>query len=74
MSVKASRYGHSVCKRHGRVSLLFTLFLVVLFSLTACEVKRPREVLTDAKLEEVLFDYHLAKVMADEVPYSESYR
>ncbi len=74
MSVKASRYGHSVCKRHGRVSLLFTLFIVVLFSLTACEVKRPREVLTDAKLEEVLFDYHLAKVMADEVPYSESYR
>ena len=42
--------------------------------LTACEVKRPKGVLTEAKMEEVLYDYHLAKVMADEVPYNEAYR
>lgn len=41
---------------------------------TACEVKRPKGVLTETKMEEVLYDYHLAKVMAEEVPYSEAYR
>lgn len=42
--------------------------------LTACEVKRPKVVLPDAKMENVLYDYHIAKAMGEEVPYSESYK
>ena len=42
--------------------------------LASCEVKRPKEVLDEARMEEVLYDYHIAKVMADEVPYDEAYR
>lgn len=42
--------------------------------LTSCEVKRPKEVLDDATMEAVLHDYHIAKVMADELTGNETYR
>lgn len=42
--------------------------------LTACDVKRPREVLDEARMEAVLYDYHIAKVMAEEVPYEQAHR
>lgn len=74
MSVKAWWYGRRLLEWHGRRGLRLSLLAVALCLLTSCEVKRPRGVLSDAEFEEVLFDYHLAKVMADEVPYSESYR
>ena len=48
-----------------------TLGLVLLIS---CDVKRPKEVLDEARMEEVLYDYHLAKVMAEEVPYDQAHR
>ena len=42
--------------------------------LVSCDVKRPKGVLDEAEMEEVLYDYHIAKVMAEEVPYNEAYR
>ena len=47
--------------------------VLLVFSLTACKVKRPETVLPDAKMENVLYDYHIAKAMGEEVPYNESY-
>ncbi len=44
------------------------------FCFTACQVKRPEAVLSDAKMENVLYDYHIAKAMGEEVPYSEGYK
>lgn len=42
--------------------------------LACCQVKRPDTVLSDGQMEEVLYDYHMAKAMADELPYNESYK
>ena len=48
--------------------------VLLAFILTACKVKRPETVLPDAKMENVLYDYHIAKAMGEEVPYNESYK
>lgn len=48
--------------------------VLLAFSLMACKVKRPETVLPDAKMENVLYDYHIAKAMGEEVPYNESYK
>ena len=40
----------------------FSIFLLA-FCLTACQVKRPKVVISDAKMENVLYDYHIAKAM-----------
>lgn len=45
-----------------------------LLLIASCEVRRPKEVLAEEKMEAVLYDYHIAKVMAEEVPYSEAHR
>lgn len=50
-----------------------SIFLLA-FCLTACQVKRPKVVLPDAKMENVLYDYHIAKAMGEEVAYSENYK
>ena len=46
----------------------------LLFSLAACRVKRPDFVLSDAKMEAVLYDYHIAKAMGEQLSYNESYK
>lgn len=48
--------------------------VLLAFSLTACKVERPGTVFPDAKMENVLYDYHIAKAMGDEVSYNESYK
>ena len=59
-------------KRINRVQWCSVVLLA--FSLTACKVKRPETVFPDAKMENVLYDYHIAKAMGEEVPYNESYK
>lgn len=44
------------------------------FCLTACQVKRPKTVLSDAKMENVLYDFHIAKALGEDIPYNESYK
>ena len=51
----------------------FSIFLLA-SCLTACQVKRPKVVISDAKMENVLYDYHIAKAMGEEVPYTDSYK
>lgn len=46
----------------------------LLFCLASCRVKRPDFVLSDAKMEAVLYDYHIAKAMGEQLSYNESYK
>lgn len=54
--------------RHGCGLLVWTL------SLASCQVERPETVMTDAKMEAVLYDYHIARAIGEEVPYDENYK
>lgn len=58
----------------GRNRIQWYSITLLAFSLTACQVKRPKDVLPDAKMENVLYDYHIAKAMGEEVSYNESYK
>lgn len=58
----------------GRNRIQWYSVALLAFCLTACQVKRPKDVLPDAKMENVLYDYHIAKAMGEEVPYNESYK
>lgn len=59
-------------KRKNRIQWYGVLLLTC--CLTACQVKRPDHVLQDDLMEEVLYDYHIAKAMGEEVPYNENYK
>lgn len=50
------------------------VLLLMLVSLVSCQVKRPDTVLSDAKMADVLYDYHIAKALGEELPYNESYK
>lgn len=60
-------------KRNHTNSLLLTAVLV-LFALSACFDKRKGDVLPIAKLEAVLYDYHLAQVIVNDLPSKERYK
>ena len=59
-------------KRLHRIQWLNIFLLALCF--TACQVKRPKVVISDAKMENVLYDYHIAKAMGEEVPYTDGYK
>ena len=42
--------------------------------IAGCKVKRPDDVISESKMENLLYDYHLAKSMGDNLPYSENYK
>ncbi len=52
----------------------FCILLLLTLSFASCEVKRPHGVLSDSEMENVLYDYHIAKSMADQLPYTENYK
>lgn len=54
--------------------LRYGILLLVAVCLASCQVKRPDTVLSDAKMEAILYDYHIAKALGDELPYNESYK
>ncbi|WP_418699165.1 DUF4296 domain-containing protein [Bacteroides sp.] len=58
----------------GKNRIQWYSVILLAFCLTACQVKRPKTVLPDAKMENLLYDYHIAKAMGEEVPYNESYK
>lgn len=59
-------------KVQGKYVFLF-LFLI-LFILSGCRVKRPGYVIPEDKMENILYDYHIAKAMGDNLPYNENYK
>lgn len=44
------------------------------FAVAGCKVKRPDDVIPESKMENLLYDYHLAKAMGDNLPYNENYK
>lgn len=52
---------------------LCCIFLLALI-LTGCKVKRPNGVISEAKMENLLYDYHIAKAMGESLPYNENYK
>ena len=48
--------------------------LLLLFCLAGCKVKRPKEVFSEKKMEDILYDYHIAKAMGDNVSYTDNYK
>ena len=53
-----------------RCGLFFGLLLACL---VGCKVERPKNVLSDAQMENVLYDFHIAKAMGEEMPSLEGY-
>lgn len=49
----------------------FALLIVVM---VACKVERPGYVLSDGVMEKVLYDYHIAKAMGENLDYNEQYK
>ena len=42
--------------------------------MVACKVERPGDVLSDGVMEKVLYDYHIAKAMGENLDYNEQYK
>lgn len=47
---------------------------LLLLALAACQVERPDTVLSDEKMEKVLYDYHIAKALGEDLPFDENYK
>jgi hypothetical protein len=39
-----------------------------------CKEKRPEEVLSETQMEKLLYDYHLAKLISEDLPYNDNYK
>ena len=57
-----------------RSILLCLNVLFLLVCIVACGPERPKEILSDAQMEEVLYDYHAAKTLGEAVSPSEKYK
>ena len=59
-----------------RSKFRFHLCCICIFALAiaGCKVKRPDDVIPESKMENLLYDYHLAKSMGDNLPYNENYK
>lgn len=58
----------------GKMRIRWYGIVLSVVCLTACQPKRPDTVLPDATMENVLYDYHVAKAMGENVPYNDSYK
>lgn len=56
------------------VNKLLSIVGIILLVLSACDDKKTYEVLSTAKLEAVLYDYHLAQVMVSDLPSNQRYK
>lgn len=60
--------------RRSRVSSWLVVVGMAMLLLSACSDKRRDDVIAPAKLEEVLYDYHLAQVMISDLPSNQRYK
>ena len=52
-----------------------TCFLLIcLFLIASCKVKRPDSVLPESTMERLIYDYHIAKAMGDDVSFTDNYK
>ena len=59
-------------KNKFRFHLCFISMLAL--ALAGCKVSIPDDVISESKMEDLLYDYHIAKSMGDNLPYSENYK
>lgn len=52
----------------------FIVFFLLSFFLGSCKKDIPKGIIPPAQMETLLYDYHLAKAIADELPYEERYK
>ena len=60
--------------KRNRANSLLLIAALVLLVLSACSGKRKGNVLPTAKLEAVLYDYHLEQVIVNDLPVKERYK
>ena len=60
-------------KRNNRL-LHYGLTAFLALAMSACQVKRPSTVLSDAQMENVLYDYHIAKALGEGTPHADNYK
>lgn len=58
----------------GKNKIQWYSIILLVFCMTACQVKRPDTVLSDSKMENLLYDFHIAKAIGEDVSYDESYK
>lgn len=46
----------------------------MLISFASCKVKRPSNIIPEATMENLLYDYHIAKALGENLPYNEGYK
>ena len=59
-------------KKFFRFQLCCICLLVLIVS--ACKVKRPDSVISESEMENLLYDYHIAKAMGENMPGGENYQ
>lgn len=59
-------------KRFFRFQLYCICLLV--WVVVGCKVKRPNDVISESQMEELLYDYHIAQALAENLPYNENYK
>lgn len=42
--------------------------------IVSCQVKRPDNVIPESQMEDLLYDYHMAQALGDDLPYTENYK
>ena len=66
------------CIRRSKSNVIYSSFFILHFSLlllfVGCKVERPKEVLPPSKMEDVLYDYHLAQVMGSDMTGENMYK
>jgi hypothetical protein len=50
------------------------LFILLVLVISSCKVKHPKEILSETQMENLLYDYHMAKAMSEELPNDERYK
>lgn len=59
-------------KKFFRFQLCCICLMVLVMA--GCKVKRPSDVIPESKMEELLYDYHMAQSLGENLPYSENYK
>lgn len=53
---------------------IYLYTLILCFFLVGCKVRRPHHIIPEEKMEKLLYDYHIAKAMGENLPYNENYK
>lgn len=51
-----------------------TFSLLLVLALSACKIKTPENIIPENKMEDILYDYHFAKAVSNDISYNEAYK